>query len=150
MTNSRGTLDNDNRPGGDRPVPPGGQRRRLRLVGVPKPVARARTFTAEALADWSWPADPPDRHHDIVLLAAEFVANAAMHAGGPREIVLELSEGGLRIEVSDGSTVLPAPQSPHRPGMPGGHGLFIVKQTADRWGAETYDQGKTVWAEIDA
>ncbi|GAA1950906.1 ATP-binding protein [Kitasatospora viridis] len=145
MTTSREALDPD-LAGPVPTLPPGGQRRRLTLAGQPKPVARARAFTSAALVDWSWPA--PDQGQDIVLLVAELVANAMLHAGGPLELVLDASATRLRIEVSDGSTALPEPRRPHRPGLPGGHGLFIVEQTADRWGAEAHRQGKTIWAEI--
>ncbi|NUS58140.1 MAG: ATP-binding protein [Streptomycetaceae bacterium] len=148
MTNSRGTLD-DNRRATGFTLPPQGQRRRLRLAGTPKPVARARAFAAQALADWSWPGDAADADHDVVLLAAELVANAAMHADGPRELAVEYTGTRMRIEVADGSPVLPAPRRPHRPGVPGGHGLFIVQRSSDRWGASRHARGKTVWAEID-
>ncbi|MEU6974142.1 ATP-binding protein [Kitasatospora aureofaciens] len=139
---------------GDTPVvsdaaalPIGGQRRRLPLTGLPRPVAHARTFTAAALAHWSWP--DPDRASDIVLLVTELVANAAVHADGPLELVLHASAARLRIEVSDRSPALPAPRRPRHPGLPGGHGLFIVQQTSDRWGTAPHRHGKTVWAEFD-
>lgn len=148
MTNSRGTLDDNHRATGFA-LPPGGQRRRLRLAGTSKPVARARAFAAEALADWSWSGGTADVHHDVVLVAAELVANAALHGGGPEELVIEFTGRRMRIEVSDGSRVLPAPRRAHRPGLPGGHGLFIVQQGSDRWGASRHAQGKSVWAEID-
>ncbi len=149
VTPSRGTLDGD-RPDAGSALPPGGQRRRLRLVGVPRPVARARAFTAEALGDWSWAAPPdPDLAEDVVLLVAELVGNAMLHAGGPLELVLDATPDRLRIEVSDTSEVLPTLRTPHRPGLPGGHGLYIVQRTADRWGADLHAQGKSIWAEID-
>ncbi|GAA2752085.1 MULTISPECIES: ATP-binding protein [Kitasatospora] len=152
MTTSRGTLDGD-RPAAAAALPPGGQRRRLRLAGLPKPVARAREFTGRALADWLWspPAPGVDRDvvEDVMLLVAELVANAMMHAGGPLELVLDATGERLRIEVSDGTTDLPAPRRPHLPGLPGGHGLFIVERAADRWGAEPHDRGKSIWAEVD-
>ncbi|ARF82292.1 ATP-binding protein [Kitasatospora aureofaciens] len=148
MTTSRATLDGD-RPGIGPTLPPGGQRRRLHLAGLPKPVARARAYTAQAVADWSWPTGDSGGEDDIVLLVAELVANAMLHAGGPVDLVLDASETRLRIEVSDRSTVLPEPRRPHRPGLPGGHGLFIVQKAADRWGALPHADGKTVWAEID-
>ncbi|MFF1792897.1 ATP-binding protein [Kitasatospora sp. NPDC058263] len=90
MTRGRGTLD-DNRSGAT--LPEAGQRRRLRLAGLPKPVARSRAFTQQALADWAWLAPEsgadPDVADDVVLLVAELVANAMMHGGGPLELVLD-------------------------------------------------------------
>ncbi|MFJ6382368.1 ATP-binding protein [Kitasatospora sp. NPDC092039] len=153
MTMSRGTLDGDAHRAG--PVlPPGGQRRRLPLAGLPKPVARARAFTAEAVGDWYPPAGAPDAHEgvgeDVVLLVAELVANAMLHGDGPSELVLHATGQRLRVEVSDRSPVMPVLRLPHEPALPGGHGLFIVQRTADRWGAEPNGQGKAVWAEFDA
>ncbi|MFJ2775371.1 ATP-binding protein [Kitasatospora sp. NPDC087315] len=151
MTRGRGTLD-DSRSGVGPPA--AGQRRRLLLAGLPKPVARARAFTRQALADWSWltPEDgaDPDVVDDVMLLVAELVANAMMHGGGPLELLLDATGERLRIEVSDGEAALPEPQLPHRPGLPGGHGLLIVQRTADRWGADRHARGKAVWAEVEA
>jgi anti-sigma regulatory factor (Ser/Thr protein kinase) len=145
MTTSREALDRE-APVRSLTVPPGGQRRGLRLAGLPKPVTRAREFTGAALAAWAWPV--PGQERDIVLLVAELVANAMLHAGGPLELVLHADQDRLRVEVSDASTVMPEPRLPHRPGLPGGHGLFIVQRTADRWGAEPHEGGKRIWAEI--
>ncbi|MFC5664309.1 ATP-binding protein [Kitasatospora misakiensis] len=151
MTMSRGTLDGDpHRAGPEAPV--GGQRRRLTLAALPKPVAHARTFTARALAEWFPVAPVPGSGgggaDDVVLLVAELVANAMLHGDGPLELVLDATDARLRIEVSDRSPVLPEPRRPHNPALPGGHGLFIVQRTADRWGAEPHSQGKTIWAEV--
>ncbi|MFJ8039026.1 ATP-binding protein [Kitasatospora sp. NPDC096147] len=143
MTISRQALD-DRRPGTELTVPRGGQRRSVLLAGQSRPVTRARRFTAGALADWSWPGAD-----DIVLLVAELVANALLHADGPEELVLQLTESRLRVEVSDASRTLPALHGPHRPATPGGHGLHIVRTIADRSGATPHPSGKTVWAEID-
>ncbi|MFD9687197.1 ATP-binding protein [Kitasatospora sp. NPDC059088] len=137
--------------------PAGGQLRRLGLAGVAKPVARSRSFTARALADWFGPLEPVEPFgpeasaptgQEVVLLVAELVANALMHAGGALELALHARPGTLRIEVSDGSPVLPALRLPHLPGTPGGHGLVIVERASCRWGAETHELGKTVWAEV--
>lgn len=144
----------------DRPAIPDGlggsdrARRRLRLAGLPSPAGRARAFTARALAEWSWSptTSGADAHvaSDVILVVAELVANAVAHGGGPLELVLDASAGRLRIEVSDGAPLLPAPRPSHHPSLPGGHGLFIVERVTDRWGVEQYDGGKTVWAEVDA
>ncbi|WP_380282381.1 ATP-binding protein [Kitasatospora purpeofusca] len=149
MTLSRGTLDGEPQPAGPA-APPGGQRRRLTLAGLPKPVAHARTFTAQALADW-YPSGVGDgMAEDVVLLAAELVANAMLHGDGPLEMVLDVTGARLRVEVSDRSPLMPTPRRPHNPALPGGHGLFIVERTADRWGAEPHSQGKAIWAEVDS
>ncbi|QKW23959.1 ATP-binding protein [Kitasatospora sp. NA04385] len=126
-------------------LPPGGQRRRLVMDRQRKPVTRAREFTRGALADWSWPGTD-----DIVLLVAELVANAVLHAGGPQDFVLHATDTRLRVEVTDSSQSTPVPREPHQPGTPGGHGLHIVRTISDRWGATPLPSGKTVWAEIDA
>ncbi|MFH9352167.1 ATP-binding protein [Kitasatospora sp. NPDC017646] len=151
MSMSRGTLDGDPHPGG-LVLPAGGQRRRLPLAGLTKPVARARTHTVRALGDWCAPAPGAGEGitEDIVLVVAELVGNAMLHGDGPLELILDLTPARLRIEVSDRSTDMPAPREPHHPALPGGHGLFIVQRIADRWGAEPHVQGKTIWAEFDA
>ncbi|MER7765847.1 ATP-binding protein [Kitasatospora sp. NPDC096140] len=153
MTMSRGTLDGDPHRTGPA-LPPGGQRRRLTLAGLPKPVAHARTFTLDALGDWYGPAAEPDARDgvaaDVVLLVAELVANAMLHGDGPLELVLDAAADRLRVEVSDRSPAMPAPRLPHQPALPGGHGLVIVQRIADRWGAEPHSQGKAIWAEFDA
>ncbi|MFJ9770299.1 ATP-binding protein [Kitasatospora sp. NPDC101157] len=153
MTMTRGTLDGDPKPG-EFVLPVGGQRRRLPLAGLAKPVARARAHTVRALGDWCASFRAPGAAEgiaeDVVLVVAEIVGNAMLHGDGPLELVLDLSPVRLRIEVSDRSTELPAPRQPHHPALPGGHGLFIVQRLADRWGAEPHVQGKTIWAEFDA
>ncbi|MEU9042942.1 MULTISPECIES: ATP-binding protein [unclassified Kitasatospora] len=145
---SRGTLDGDPHRAGTA-LPVGGQRRRLTLAGLPKPVAHARTFTAGALADW-YACTGEGAAADVLLLVAELVANAMLHGGGPLELVLDATGARLRVEVSDRSPAMPVPCLPHVPALPGGHGLVIVQRIADRWGAEAHSQGKTIWAEFDA
>ncbi|SOB88776.1 hypothetical protein [Streptomyces sp. 1331.2] len=121
MTTSRGTLDGDRSDAGTL-LPPGGQRRRLYLAGLPRPVARAREFTGQTLADWSWAAPAsgvdPDVVDDVLLLVAELIANAMMHADGPLELVLQAFGARLRIEVSDATTALPVPAARTTRGFP--------------------------------
>ncbi|MFJ7280336.1 ATP-binding protein [Kitasatospora sp. NPDC098663] len=124
--------------------PPGGQVRRLRLLGVPGQVPRGREFTRRALDDWH--AHDCD---DVLLLVSELLANAVLHAGGARELVLHAAPARLRIEVTDASPNLPRPREPRAAGLPGGHGLHIVAKLADRWGADPREEGKSVWLEID-
>lgn len=133
-----------------------GGRRRTDLPGTPGAVSIGRDFTRRALTDWGWLPDPPDPDRqtvaaDILLVVSEILANASMHAGGARELVLDSGEstGALRLEVVDGDPRLPTPPKVHRPGLPGGHGLLIVEKLSDRWGVIPGPDGKTVWAEVD-
>jgi anti-sigma regulatory factor (Ser/Thr protein kinase) len=138
---------------GDGARVPADERRRFEPGGLPRPAARAKEFTRRALADWSCSAGAPgvdgDVAEDVVLVVAELVANALVHAGGPLSVVLDASTTRLRIEVGDGTPQLPAPRRPHDPSLPGGHGLLIVERATDRWGVVRQGAGKTVWAEID-
>ncbi|MER6301748.1 ATP-binding protein [Kitasatospora sp. NPDC001539] len=152
MTMSRGALDGDPH-GAELVLPVGGQRRRLPLAGLPKPVARARAHAVQVLGDWFPQSRAPGAGEgiaeDVVLVVAELVGNAMLHGDGPLELVLAVNPERLRIEVSDQSSELPAPREPHHPALPGGHGLFIVQRLADRWGAEPHALGKTIWVEFE-
>ncbi|MEV7416232.1 ATP-binding protein [Streptomyces sp. NPDC089919] len=148
MTTSRGTAAGGRPDGGA-----AGSRRRLELAGLARPSAAAKAFTRRALADWAWDAGAPgvddEVAEDVVLVVAELVANAVVHAGGPLAMVLDASGSRLRIEVSDGSDEPPAPRRHQRAAQPGGHGLLIVERATDRWGADRRERAKTVWAEVD-
>lgn len=86
-------------------LPAAGQRRRLALAGVRGSVAKGRDFTRQALRDWGW--DGTETAEDTLLLVSELLTNASLHADGCHELVLTAGKV-LRIEVSDGSTTLPA------------------------------------------
>ncbi|MFI9262473.1 ATP-binding protein [Streptomyces sioyaensis] len=135
---------------------PAGQVRRLRLAGTRGAVARGRDFARQALHDWGWlPAVGADQRaaaEDVLLVVSELVTNACLHAEGPEELRLRCSAKVLHLEVSDLGGGQPAPRSPHRPGRPGGHGMFIVQRLCLDWGVvrNTDGTGKTVWAELAA
>ncbi|MFB6615077.1 ATP-binding protein [Streptomyces sp. NPDC085524] len=124
-----------------------GQRRRLSLSGVRGHVAKGRDFTRQALLDWGW--DGTETAEDVLLLVSELLTNASLHAGGCIELALTAGEV-LRIEVYDGTTTPPRPNPAPQRGLPGGHGLYIVERISDRWGTRTHENGKAVWAEIEA
>ncbi|WP_055588912.1 ATP-binding protein [Peterkaempfera griseoplana] len=144
-------------------LPPGGQVRRLALVGTRGVVARSRDFTRGALRDWNWlPAEDDESlavSEDVLLVVSELVTNACLHAGGPQELLLHCTEDALRIEVADANPVHPEPRKPHERGKPGGHGLHIVGRLSRDWGVVgrpsdgadgSEGHGKTVWVELDA
>ncbi|MFJ8016944.1 ATP-binding protein [Streptomyces sp. NPDC096339] len=117
-------------------------------------VTQCLDFTRSALTDWEWmpargdDADADECAEDVLLLVSELVANARLHGGGPSSLVLLRTGDGLRIEVTDRSTVLPVRRRNTHPARPGGHGLLIVDRLARRWGAEPLDGGKRVWLEV--
>ncbi|TDU74016.1 anti-sigma regulatory factor (Ser/Thr protein kinase) [Streptomyces sp. KS 21] len=123
------------------------QRRRLALSGVRGHVAKGRDFTRRAMQDWGW--DGNATAEDALLLVSELLTNASLHAGGCIELVVSAGEV-LRIEVFDGTTTLPHRHPSPQRGLPGGHGLHIVERLSDRWGTHVHDNGKAVWAEIEA
>lgn len=109
--------------------------------------------TRQALADWHLHAAAPD----ALLIAAELLANAALHTLGPLSLDLDLDDGDsgggggavLRITVTDPLPDPPRPR-PHRPDQPHGHGLHLVRHLSTAWGHHPHGRGKQVWAEITA
>ncbi|MFB8242864.1 ATP-binding protein [Kitasatospora purpeofusca] len=91
---------------------------------------------------------------DLVAVASELLANAALHSGSanlPVRLLLDPAEGRFRIEVDDQARVLPPPRPTTRRGdgqAVTGRGLLMVEMLADRWGATATGSGKTVWAEL--
>ncbi|WP_043193078.1 ATP-binding protein [Streptomyces sp. NRRL F-2664] len=111
-------------------------------------VTRCRDFTRDALTDWKWMPGSRDDAEDVLLLVSEVVANACLHAGGPRSLLLDCTDERLRVEVTDGDPAAPTPRSRPDPARPGGYGLLIVERIARRWGSLPLADGKCVWAEI--
>jgi anti-sigma regulatory factor (Ser/Thr protein kinase) len=117
-----------------------------RLDGGPQAPGAARA----ALAELDTKLDSTSSFKARTLVS-EIVANSVLHAGTAEgdPIWLEAvpSEAKLRVEVVDeGSGFEPLLQQPHRDD-PGGRGLFIIHQLADRWGVR--DDGRCVWFELD-
>jgi anti-sigma regulatory factor (Ser/Thr protein kinase) len=106
-------------------------------------VTLSRRFTEHWLSMWGCEALVDDAQ----LLVSELVSNAVLHAGTEVTLVLDLDEERLRIEVSDGTSVLPIPRAA-LPEATTGRGLLIVDRISDRWGTGTRPGGKVVWAEL--
>ena len=105
----------------------------------------ARSHVADALAGLRR-ADLAD---DASSLVSELVTNAVLHARTEITLSLEPCRDGLRVAVTDGSSVLPR-WSPHLATATSGRGLLLVERLSTRWGAEPLQGGgKVVWAEID-
>ena len=84
------------------------------------------------------------------LMVSELVGNAILHAGTEITVTVLCVAGRVRVEVHDGSSVLPEPQ-PDDPLRPGGYGLRIVQTLALAWGVTPIAaHGKNVWFELPA
>ncbi|GLZ33824.1 hypothetical protein Lesp02_60120 [Lentzea sp. NBRC 105346] len=108
--------------------------------------ARARQLVREAAASWNLTEDLAD---DAQLVVTELVSNGIDHAEGPLELTVKRTTGGMFIEVSDRSTVLPQLR-PVDPTSARGRGMQLVNALSERWGAEPNSVGKAVWAELNA
>jgi len=115
------------------------------LTGQPQSAGSARSALRELLAPYQLDADA------ALLMVSELVGNAVRYAGGGEIVVrARLSDGRLRVEVVDGSAVVPPQPVPPVLDAEGGRGLLLVEALADRWGAEVDAEGKCLWFEIPA
>jgi len=81
------------------------------------------------------------------LLTTELVTNVVRHAVGGVGVELEWHDPTLRVEVRDGSSILPAVQE--FPGAHGGYGLRLVEALVRDWGVSATDDGKAVWFTLE-
>lgn len=109
-------------------------------------VPTARHFSESILSGWglselAWTA---------TLIVSELSANAALHARGDAfTIQIWTIDGGIRIEVGDGSLRLPQQRS-YSSDATTGRGLRLVAELATAWGVSRTADGKTVWAELQS
>ncbi len=103
---------------------------------------QARRYVRDVLRTWQC---PDDLVYDVLLVTSELVSNAVRHGGRRCALHLEKSLEQLRIEVSDGSSVLP--QQRADAADESGRGLAIIEATAGGWGVTESETGKTVWAQ---
>ena len=119
--------------------------RRFRLGRGPTAPAAAR----RVLGELAVPAQTP--REKLSLLVTELVTNSVKYAptspDDPVEMLVGLSHGGMRVEVSDGGRGFrPAPVGPNRD-LTSGWGLYLVDALADRWGV-AQDGPTRVWFEL--
>ena len=90
----------------------------------------------------------------LLLLVSELVSNSVRHAGlGDDERIrvrAHTDDDCARIEVCDGgrSGQVPAKRQQHDVLEPGGLGLVLVDEMADRWGVHRRDHETCVWFEL--
>ncbi|MGW6833325.1 ATP-binding protein [Streptomyces sp. NPDC054949] len=121
-----------------------------RFSSTPRGARLGRRFALLALHDWGIP-HRSELSDDAALLVAELAANAIVHGRVPGrdfELRMVMSEGVLRIEVSDARAGARPAVSPYVHHAEGGHGLRLVAAVARDWGVVSRTVGKTVWAEL--
>jgi anti-sigma regulatory factor (Ser/Thr protein kinase) len=91
----------------------------------------------------------------LLLLVSELVSNSVRHAGlhGDEAIrlVARCDDDRARVEVCDAgrSGLVPQKREPQPEVLePGGLGLFLVDEMADRWGVASGDDETCVWFEL--
>lgn len=90
----------------------------------------------------------PDLVDDVVAVVSELVANAVIHARTDIELSVQSAGAGVRVEVTDGSHIIPR-WTPAAMTAISGRGLIMVQRLASAWGVDPHEGGKTVWALID-
>ncbi len=80
------------------------------------------------------------------ILVTELVSNVVRHAHSPIEVDLSWDGGTFRVEVRDGSSILPAVAE--LADEDGGYGLRIVEALAEDWGIRQLREGKAVWCTL--
>jgi anti-sigma regulatory factor (Ser/Thr protein kinase) len=120
------------------------------------PASRDAGTTSRAFVEplvRSWKREPLE--YDAALVTTELVTNAVLHARSAIALAVRPITRGVRIEVTDlCPAVLPhmAPRptdssSPLTLGQ-SGRGLQVVAELAARWGVDSTQSTKTVWAEL--
>jgi anti-sigma regulatory factor (Ser/Thr protein kinase) len=123
----------------------------LRLRPTREASALSRAFVEPLVRDWN--LGPLD--YDAALVTTELVTNAVLHAESDVVLALRPINKGLRIEVTDQCPAVLPHMAPHRTGALyaltlglSGRGLRVVSELAARWGVDSTQRTKTVWAEL--
>ena len=123
--------------GAHAPITPGGSQAQLTVSVPASPEAGSALRRAvRSLERWLG----PQTAEDVELLVTELATNGVKHAhtvdGNRITLDARVEPGHLRIEVRDGELT-----------EPGGWGLMLVEDIADRWGIER-EPSTTVWFEM--
>ena len=101
----------------------------------------ARLFTCEVIGSTGVGVD------EVALIVSELAANAVLHAATPFTVTVHRTGDHFRIEVADGSSVLPQMKD-HGQQAPTGRGLRIIDRLTNDWGVDLTEDGKVVWVKV--
>jgi len=127
-----------------RPSPP--REARIQLSVDPRSAAEARRFVAGVLRSWRM---QELLDGDVELLVSELASNAVRHAQSAFTVVLRFDGARVRVEVGDGSRLLPEVLPPTLD-QTSGRGLFLVEAMSSAWGVIPTVDGKRIWFEVPA
>lgn len=113
------------------------------LSGTRTSPGLARTFLRRELGRHQVASDPTET---ALLLASELVTNAVLHARTELVVRCEVTSDCIRVEVEDGSRLLPLLDRAAVDAV-SGRGLCLVADLAHAWGVEPLATGKKVWFE---
>jgi GAF domain-containing protein len=114
----------------------------LRLEPVVESTPLARHWVTEHLGDV-----PIEVRECAALLTSELVTNAVLHAATPFTVTLHLMTDRIRVDVADGSPVVPSLKE-YATDAATGRGLTLFNTLASNWGVQPVLGGKIVWFEI--
>ena len=106
---------------------------------------RARAFVRSRMC----PEHAGDVLDRALLVISELAVNAVEHGAPPVRAGVACRSGVLRLEVSDGSTVLPRASAPGAEAE-SGRGVGLVDALCSAWGVRAESGGKTVWCDLTA
>lgn len=108
---------------------------------LPGSLSDLRQWTRGWLGRHPTGADP----NDVLLAMTEAVTNSVRHGSPPVFVELTDDARNLRMEVTDGSDVLPRVPGEGQDQV-GGRGLVLMEALTERWGVSlNTGGGKTVW-----
>ena len=90
---------------------------------------------------------PPDVAECAALLTSELVTNAILHADTPLSVTLHTLADRIRVDVADGSVVVPSIKD-YGTEAATGRGLTLFDTLASAWGVQLVPGGKIVWFEL--
>lgn len=118
-------------------------KRQRRFGGGRDDVRAVRSFVGRAAVDAGVDVDA------AMLAASEVATNVILHAETSFDVAIEVGRGRLRVELSDGSAILPAVAHLVWSDSEHGRGMRIVEAVTSRWGTDLASSGKVVWFELE-
>jgi anti-sigma regulatory factor (Ser/Thr protein kinase) len=105
------------------------------LPADPASVGQARRFVRRVLDDWGL----DDLIDTATLLTSELATNSVLHARTGFAVVVSRTAAALRVDVLDGSSVVPRVRQPSTLAATG-RGVGLVSTLAEQWGVTPSSQ----------